>query len=217
MEGIIRNRHVKLSEPISKKTLEQIKKALNNTLSGITAEQINLPLIVRFEEELGEHRSLAPMILRVLYEMLGSFDSQKMHIDGVTKLLSYPEFFNISKAQRVLALLEERQRFSKMLKNALPGQTSIFIGDDEQSELALPDTGFVFHPITIGKKVIGAIGVIGPKRMDYKKVIASLNYFVSGITESLNDGFDNIDKNNNDITGEKDYGRQEDKKPEEKH
>ena len=200
-EGIIRNRHVKLREPIDKKTTEAFRAALNDTLAGITAEEITLSVIVKFEERLGRHKSFSSVILRVIYEMLGSFDSEKVHVEGVTKLLSYPEFFNVEKVQSVLGLLEERQRFARMLKNALPGQTCILIGDDEQGEIALPDTGFVFHPITIGRKVIGAIGVIGPKRMDYKKVIASLNYFVSGITDSLNDNIDN--------TGEKEHGKKE--------
>lgn len=202
-EGIIRNRHVKLQEPIDKKMVDVTRTALNETLAGISADEITLSVILGFEERLGKYKSFASSILRVIYEMLGSFDSEKVHIDGVTKLLSYPEFFNVSKVQSVLNLLEERQRFTRMLKNALPGQTSIFIGDDDQNEIALPDTGFVFHPITIGRKVIGAIGVIGPKRMDYKKVIASLNYFVSGITDTLND---NIDSND---TGETDNGKQE--------
>lgn len=200
-EGVIRNRHVKLHDPIDKKMMGVVKEALNVTLAGISSEEITLSVILKFEEKLGRYKSFASTILRVVYEMLGSFDSEKVHIEGVTKLLSYPEFFNVAKVQSVLGMLEERQRFTNLLKNALPGQTSVFIGDDEQGDIALPDTGFVFHPITIGKKVIGAIGVIGPKRMDYKKVIASLNYFVSGITDSLNNNTfdDNIEATENEL------------------
>ena len=43
----------------------------------------------------------------------------------------------------------------------------------------------MFHPISVGGKVVGAIGVIGPNRMDYKKVIASLNYFADGLTGNM--------------------------------
>jgi len=164
---------------------EVTKAALNETLAGVTPEEITLSVILKFEEKMGRYKSFASSVLRVVHEMMGSYDSEKVHIDGVTKLLSYPEFFNVSKVQSVLGLLEEKQKFVKLVKNALPGQTSILIGDDEQSGITIPDTGFVFHPITVGKKVIGAIGVIGPKRMNYKKVIASLNYFVSGISETL--------------------------------
>lgn len=193
-EGIIRNRHVKLHELIDKKMVEVTKKALNTTLAGISAEQITLSVILNFEEKMGKYKPFASTVLRVVYEMMGSFDREKVHIDGVTKLLSYPEFFNVQKAQNVLGLLEEKQRFTNLVKNALPGQTSIFIGDDDENNVSMPDTGFVFHPISVGKKVIGAIGVIGPKRMDYKKVIASLNYFVSGLSDTINENIETTEE-----------------------
>ncbi len=184
-DGTIRNRHVKLMEPITPELLVSAKEALNSTMSGLSAEQINLSVILEFEEKMGEHRAFATTVLRVVHEMLGSYDSEKVHIDGVTKLLSYPEFMNVAKFQSILSLFEERQRFAELMQRAVPGQTSVILGDEDKGELAPPDTGFVFHPITVGGKVVGAIGVIGPQRMDYKKVVASLDYFASGLTEQI--------------------------------
>lgn len=198
--GIVRSRHVKFADPVSAKGLERIKTALNHTLAGITAEEISLAHIVDFEEALKELKGLSGPLLRVIYSILGSAESERVHVDGVNRLLSYPEFFNTSKTRNLLEMLDERKKFAKMLKNAHPGRTCIFIGDDEYSEITLPDTGFVFHPISVSGRIIGAIGVIGPKRMDYKKVIASLDYFVSGITETLNEGLEiieNLQSNNN--------------------
>lgn len=184
-DGTIRNRHVKLMEPITPELLVSAKEALNTTMSGLSAEQINLSVILEFEEKMGEHRAFATTVLRVVHEMLGSYDSEKVHIDGVTKLLSYPEFMNVSKFQSILSLFEQRQRFAELMQHAVPGQTSVILGDEEKSEFAPPDTGFVFHPITVGGKVVGAIGVIGPQRMDYKKVVASLDYFAASLTEQI--------------------------------
>ncbi len=184
-DGTIRNRHVKLMEPVTPELLSRAKDALNATLANLSAEQINLSVILEFEERMGENRSLATTMLRVVHEMLGSYDSEKVHIDGVTKLLSYPEFMNIAKFQSVLSLFEQRQRFAELMKKAVPGQTSVILGDESTDEFAPPDTGFVFHPITVGGTVVGAIGVIGPQRMDYKKVVASLDYFVAGLTEQI--------------------------------
>ena len=184
-DGTIRNRHVKLMEAITPELLVSARDALNSTMSGLSAEQINLSVILEFEEKMGEHRAFATTVLRVVHEMLGSYDSEKVHIDGVTKLLSYPEFMNVSKFQSILSLFEQRQRFAELMQRAVPGQTSVILGDEDRGELAPPDTGFVFHPITVGGKVVGAIGVIGPQRMDYKKVVASLDYFAAGLTEQI--------------------------------
>ncbi len=184
-DGSIRNRHVKLMNPITPEQLERTKASLNASLVGLSAEQITLPAILAFEEHMGENRALAMTVLRVVHEMLGSYDQEKVHIEGVNKLLSYPEFMDVAKFQSILALFEERQRFAELMKRAVPGQTSVILGDEEKGDFAPPDTGFVFHPITVHGQVVGAIGVIGPQRMDYKKVVASLDYFASGLAEQI--------------------------------
>lgn len=189
-DGSVRSRQVKTQESINNSVLETAKNALNKCFTGITLEQVNLNIVLDFENEMGEHKSFATMLLRVVNEMFNSFDSEKVHIDGVTKLLSHPEFFNVAKVQSVLSMIEERKRFSELMKKAVPGQTSIIFGEEAQ-DIAPPGTGFVFHPISVDGKVVGAIGVIGPKRMDYKKVIASLDYFAEGLTGQMGNEIEN--------------------------
>ncbi len=183
-DGSVRSRQVKTREPINADVMETAKNALNKCFTGITPEQVNLNTVLEFETEMGDYKSFASMLLRVVNEMFNSFDSEKVHIEGVTKLLSHPEFFNVAKVQSVLSMIEERKRFSELMKKAVPGQTSIIFGEEAQ-DIAPPGTGFVFHPISVDGKVIGAVGVIGPKRMDYKKVIASLDYFAEGLTHQI--------------------------------
>ncbi len=189
-DGSVRSRQVKTQESLNNEILETAKNALNRCFVGITPEQVNLNVVLEFENAMGEYKAFSSMLLRVINEMFNSFDSEKVHIDGMTKLLSYPEFFNVAKVQSVLSMIEERKRFSELMKKAIPGQTSIIFGEEAQ-DIAPPGTGFVFHPISMGGKVIGAVGVIGPKRMDYKKVIASLDYFAETLTEQIDSDFRN--------------------------
>lgn len=192
-DGSVRSRQVRTREPVDAAILDTACRALNKCFTNITPEQVNLNTVIAFEEEMGDNRHFATVLMRVVNEMFGSFDSEKVHIDGVTRLLSHPEFFNVAKVQSVLTLIEERKRFSELMKKAVPGQTSIVFGDEAQG-IAPSDAGFVFHPISVDGKVIGAIGVIGPKRMDYKKVIASLDYFADGITSHMQREIATIDK-----------------------
>ena len=107
----------------------------------------------------------------------------------------------------MLELLGEREKFADMLSGANPDKASVYIGGDS-SDAPLPDSSFVVRPVTVDGKTVGAIGVIGPKRMDYKKVMASLEYFASGLSEELgsalppavtdgSDGNDTGSQNNN--------------------
>ena len=185
-DGSVKSRQVKTTDPIDESVMEAARKALNKCFVGVMPEQISLNTVLEFESAMGDHKSFATMLLRVVNEMFNSFDSEKVHVEGVTKLLSYPEFFNVAKVQSVLSMIEERKRFSELMKKAVPGQTSVIFGE-EAAGIAPPETGFVFHPISVDGKVIGAIGVIGPKRMDYKKVIASLDYFAEGLTGQMSE------------------------------
>lgn len=187
-DGSIRNRHVKLTSTVTEEMLSRAKAALNSTLANLSAEQITLPVVLAFEEQMADERTLSGTILRVVHEMLGSYDREKVHVEGVSNLLSYPEFMNAAKFQSILSLFEERQRFADLMQRAVPGQTCVILGDENDGEFAPPDTGFVFHPIKVGDKVVGGIGVIGPQRMDYKKVVASLDYFAAGLTEQIEPG-----------------------------
>ena len=76
----------------------------------------------------------------------------------------------------------EREKFTAMLTDADPEKANVFIGGDD-ADSPLPDSSFVVRPVTVDGKTVGAIGVIGPKRMDYKKVLASLDYFATGLSE----------------------------------
>ena len=181
-DGSIRNRHVKVKAEVSPEMLKAVSAALNETMSGVCSDEVTLQCVIEFEEKLGEYSYIAATVLRVIYDMLNSTDKEKVHIDGVTKLLSYPEFSDVEKAKDAIALFEDRKDFAEKVLSHSGDETGLTLHfGDKASDLALPDAGIVLQPIIINGKTVGAIGVMGPKRMDYKKVIASLQYFVDNV------------------------------------
>ncbi|MBO7161253.1 MAG: heat-inducible transcription repressor HrcA [Clostridia bacterium] len=177
-DGSIRNRHVKVRMSVDPEMLKTVADALNATMSGVCSEDVTLQSVLEFEERLGAHSGIAATVLRVIYDMLNSTDSEKVHIDGVTKLLSYPEFSDVEKAKDAIALFEDRRDFAQKIMSRSTDEKGLTV---HFGEADLPDAGIVLQPIIINGKTVGAIGVMGPKRMDYKKVIASLQYFVDNV------------------------------------
>ena len=200
-DGNIRNRHVKVKASVTPEMVRAIADALNATMSGVCSDEVTLQCVLEFEERLGEYSGIAATVLRVIYDMLNSTDKEKVHIDGVTKLLSYPEFSDVEKAKGAIAVLEDRKDFAAKVLSRSGDEKGLTVHFGETGgDLALPDAGIVLQPIIINGKTVGAIGVMGPKRMDYKKVIASLQYFV-----------DNVGKQ---FEGESDNEQEQRKKPE---
>ncbi len=171
--------------PVTDEALAALSAALNNVLHGLTVEQITLPVVLRLEELAGVGRALVSPVLRAINELLGSGDKESVQVEGLTKLLSYPEFFDVGKAKGVIEVLEQKQLLINRLTGDMPGKANIVMSGEG---LTPEDASVVFYPISLGGHTVGAIGVIGPKRMDYKKVIANLEYFASSISDELDDG-----------------------------
>ncbi len=189
-DGSIRNRHVKVRTPVDPQMLKAVADALNATMSGVCSEEVTLQCVLEFEERLGKYSGIAATVLRVIYDMLNSTDKEKVHIDGVTKLLSYPEFSDVEKAKGAIAMLEDRKDFAEKILSHSNDQKGVTVHFGEAGG-DLPDAGIVLQPIVINGETVGAIGVMGPKRMDYKKVIASLEYFVDNVGKQFEGEIDN--------------------------
>ncbi len=171
------------AEGCTEEKLAELTMALNGALTGYTAEEINLTAVLNAEAAAGKAAGLVTPALRAINELLGTEIEEDVQVQGLTKLLSYPEFYDVSKAKEVLEVLEQKHTLVSRLTEGKPGKPNIVMSGEG---LTPEDASVVFYPITVSGETVGAIGVIGPKRMDYKKVIANLEYFASGLIDGLN-------------------------------
>ncbi len=180
----VRSRQLTLRTQITREELSKITTVLNAMFSNVTADELTMPLIFSFEEKLGELAHFSSPFSRAVYDMLAESNDGKIHVEGATKLLDYPEFSSATKAKKALQMLEEQSVIADVVTSTDSEKLNVIIGDGDI--LPVDDTGLVVHPVSIDGKRVGAIGVIGPKRMDYKKVIAGLNYIVAGLSGDKN-------------------------------
>ncbi len=185
----VKSKQISLRDPITREQLAVITSAINESFSGVTAEGLTMPLIFAFEEKLGSLGYFSSPFTRGIYSLLSESKDGRVHVEGATKLLDYPEFSSASKAKHALDMLEQNSVIADVVTKSDFDKLNVLIGDSDQ--LPVDDTGLVIHPVKIDGKKVGAIGVIGPKRMDYKKVIAGLNYIVAGLSGENTNGDDN--------------------------
>ena len=112
----------------------------------------------------------------------------------MNKLLEYPEFSSVEQLKRVFSMLENKEDFIDILSKSDRNKVNVFIGDNGESKFA-SNSAFIFRTLTVDDKVVGAIGVFGPSRMDYSKVISTVEYLseslsgerVTGLLEEADD------------------------------
>ncbi len=183
--GIVRNSLVKISDTVLPDFLIKISNILNDKLAGLTIEQINMPLIKEIEKELGQFKEILMPILDAVCDCANLVDNPEVYLDGTTNIFNYPEFRDIMRAKEFLNALDTRDTLFRILqKGEVSPGISIQIGAENELE-EIKGCSLITATYSLDSKVIGKIGVIGPTRMEYSRVISSINYIRRMIDEEI--------------------------------
>lgn len=192
MEGnVIRNKVINVSEELSQENILKLNILLNTSLTGLTLEQMNLSMISKMENQAGEHMKLVKEVLDAIVEAVGNEDQLQIYTSGATNIFKYPELSDSSKASELIYTLEEKQSLSGFLtdrENSEQGEEAdshsiqVYIGSETPVE-AMKDCSVVTATYELQDGLKGTIGIIGPKRMDYEKVVESLKTIQTQLDE----------------------------------
>ena len=103
------------------------------------------------------------------------FEEDKIYLEGAKRELELPEFNSLEVAKNFMGILDTKELMSDMLNSGFAKDINIYIGEENEKE-ELKDFSIVTFKHKIGNKDMGTIGIIGPKRMDYSKVISIMKY-----------------------------------------
>lgn len=184
MEGnLIRNKVITVSEDLSQENLLKLNILINTTLTGLTLEQMNLSIVSKMENQAGEHINLVKEVLDAIVDTISSADDLKIYTSGATNIFKYPELSDSTKASELIYALEEKQSLSDLVvddDNSVDEQDSssnngiqVYIGNETPVE-SMKDCSVVTATYELQDGMKGTIGIIGPKRMDYEKVVDTL-------------------------------------------
>ena len=180
VEGnIIRNSFVNLEDDLTHEDVLNLNILLNNCLNGLTIQEINLGMISKLKEQAGPHKQVVELVLNEVSEAIQAQDADlQIYTSGATNIFKYPELSDTERASQLISTLEQKELLKglfdeKQLPASSDSQIQVYIGD-ENREVALSDTSVVYCNLPIGNGQNAVIGIIGPKRMDYKKVMSAL-------------------------------------------
>ena len=184
MEGnLLRNKVITVSEDLSQENLLKLNILINTTLTGLTLEQMNLSIVSKMENQAGEHINLVKEVLDAIVDTISSADDLKIYTSGATNIFKYPELSDSTKASELIYALEEKQSLSDLVvddDNSVDEQDSssnngiqVYIGNETPIE-SMKDCSVVTATYELQDGMKGTIGIIGPKRMDYEKVVETL-------------------------------------------
>lgn len=183
--GIARNCMIRISETIGPDTLIMISNALNHRLSGLTIEEVNIHVIQDLEREIGISSQLLLPIFKGVADCIDQIDDPEVYVEGTTNIFNHPEFRDMSKARNIMSLLDEKNSLYKILIESVDENgITIRIGT-ENDITGIKDCSLITANYSVADNFIGTIGIIGPTRMEYPKVISSMKYITKLINEEI--------------------------------
>ena len=178
--GMVKETIIKFDEDITEKQVETLNYMFNNKLKNQPIEIINRPLEEYLQKEMSDMVKVIKPIIEQIKKVL--FEDKEIHLQGTRRELDLPEFNSLQVAKNFMNILDEKELISDMLNSGFAEDINVYIGGEDEKE-QLKDFSVVTFKHKIGNKDMGTIGIIGPKRMDYSKVISIMKYISKKLNE----------------------------------
>lgn len=180
--GLIKNNRIRVVEMPAQNEFQRINEVLEIRLKNLTIEEINLEVINSLKIELTGYDEIFNAMLPALYETLSQSESADILVEGTTNIFNYPEYNNIDKAKEIISLLNNKDCVIELLEQS--GDISVKIGDENFFPGA-KECSIISAEYSLGGNSIGTIGLIGPRRINYSKVIAIMAQVMKELNKSL--------------------------------
>ncbi len=178
--GMVKETIIKFDEDISDKQVETLNYIFNNKLKGEPIEKINKPLEDFLVEEMKDSVKVIKPIIVQIKKVL--FEDEKIYLEGAKRELDLPEFNSLEVAKNFVNILDTKELMADMLNSGIAEDINIYIGEENEKD-ELKDFSVVTFKHKVSNKDMGTIGIIGPKRMDYAKVISVMKYISKKLNE----------------------------------
>lgn len=211
--GLVKDRIARVPELVDDQQLQRIANAIESDLSGMKLVDITMVTVSTAGHKVDLPESLLNQVLYEAYVSIKQAENLELYMDGHSKLLTFPEFADVRKAHTLFDTLARDGIVAGYLNEAAdqpiahelgegggdvavrgdptdadpaihPGRRPFMIRIGQEITLeGLQECSFVTTAYQLGERIIGRIGVVGPKRMEYSKVISHIGFIRSAINE----------------------------------
>lgn len=179
--GLVKETIIKYDEDITQTQVETLNNLFNAKLKGKPLSKIDKPM----EEYILAEITYSVDVIKPIIEQINRIveEAGTIYLEGANKSFDLPEFKSLELAKNFVNVLDEKEVMLDILDSGVAKDINVYIGDENDKE-ELKDFSVVTFKHSVGDKDLGTIGIIGPKRMNYSKVISVMKYISKKINES---------------------------------
>ncbi len=182
-QGIISDKAIDISEGVRPEYVDAASGVLNKVFQGKTISEISSFNFDEIDEEIKGFQEIFNEVVNIL-KIYITEHSDNVFVEGALKMLDYPEYNNVEDAKNFLSVISDKETFTELMTSEDSSiEFSVRIGKEDSG---VDKCAIITASYKVGDDVMGQAGVIGPERMDYKKVIGVLEYMKKTFSTVLN-------------------------------
>lgn len=188
VEGnVIKNTMLRVNEPLDDETLLKLNILLNTNLNGLSLAEINLAMISKLKQQAGVYEELIAAVLDAVADGMKEDEDIEIYTSGAKNIFKYPELADHQRASELITTFEEKKLLTELVNETLADEENtgiqVYIGSETPIQ-TMKDCSVVTATYELEDGIKGTIGIIGPRRMDYDKVISTLKNVKSQLDKS---------------------------------
>jgi heat-inducible transcriptional repressor len=188
-EGIVQTKVIQTDKDFSPQELDHFSAFLNDRFQGISLQEIRTTLLNQMQADKERYSLLLQKALdlvnQAFQEAQGKATGEEFFLEGAMNILDAPEFSNVEKMKAIFKAFEEKYVMMKLLDICFNSEgVQVFIGS-ENAFLGINDCSLVITTYKREGRVLGALGIIGPTRMEYSKVIPLVDHTAKLLSQTL--------------------------------
>jgi heat-inducible transcriptional repressor len=183
--GIVHKRLVDTVEDIAIDVLNEMKGYMNEKFSGMPFYVLKDAILQDLKKDRENFAMLYKKIKDTLDVIIGEEEKREVYIEGTSKMIGSPEFSDIAKLKDLFKALENKEKLVKLLDSCLREEGINVIIGNESDTREMKDMSIIMSTYRITEKSWGILGVIGPMRMNYSKIIPIVDYTAKTMTDIL--------------------------------
>lgn len=186
--GLIRTIMMEGATEIQREKLEDLSRFLNERLTGLILQQIRENFGEIVKDAANEETGLISLFIESVDKLFPTSKPEALHISGAGDLIDQPEFVNPQDFRSVIELINNEDIIVHVLEKheTRPNETKVTIGEEHGDE-KLKNYSAVVSSYSMGD-IMGSVGLIGPTRMDYARLIPLVDYVAKTISEMYSSG-----------------------------
>ena len=194
--NIIKNEVIDIEEDLDQETILNLSILINNYISGLSLKDISPRMITSLMLQSAGHEETVKAIIDSVEDMIETdMDSREIFTSGATNIFKYPELSDVDKASKLISAFEEKEGLKELVEevsnlnvdqDTQGGGLQVYLGGEGPIK-NMQDCSLVTANYELGDGMRGVIGVIGPKRMDYEKVLGTMQTLISQLNKAYKD------------------------------